>query len=300
MPVFPRWARGWSGPGEIWPSSSARSIIARAARSLPSPWVVALELGVDADAGLRAQALQLDQRRMPDGRDDVAVLASAGTVVEAGLEHASESVVRPDGSRTGGDPPADPPTSRRWLDGAFALCADWVNSQPEASMLLLMWVGGCSLVALTFAALTRADGPWLLGFLAIIAAQVMVLAGRATRLPPRVTWPLAIACLGVCALGFSGTDLVILLGLAACSCWWWTASRPSRSGYPRSSSRTAPRVRALCAPPRSPPRTRSRAISPACGGRGRPSPSRASRRWPTRGSSRRLAWIARELLPACA
>ena len=82
-------------------------------------------------------------------------------------------------------------------------------------MLLVMWLAGCSLVAVTSAALARADGPWLLGFAAIMAAQVVVLGGRAARLPPRVTWPLAIACLGVCALGYGGTDLVILLSLGA-------------------------------------------------------------------------------------
>ena len=49
--------------------------------------VVALELRVDPDAGLGGHALQLDERRVPDRLDDVAVPASARAVVEAGLEH---------------------------------------------------------------------------------------------------------------------------------------------------------------------------------------------------------------------
>jgi lipopolysaccharide/colanic/teichoic acid biosynthesis glycosyltransferase len=82
-------------------------------------------------------------------------------------------------------------------------------------MLLLMWLAGCSLVAVTSAALARADGPWLLGFAAIMAAQVVVLAGRATRLPARVTWPLAVACLSPCAFAYDAGDVAILIGLAA-------------------------------------------------------------------------------------
>ncbi len=81
-------------------------------------------------------------------------------------------------------------------------------------MLLLMWLAGCSLVALTSAALARADGPWLLGLAAIVAAQFVVVAGRAARLPSRVTWPLAIGCLAVFALGYHGADLALLLGLS--------------------------------------------------------------------------------------
>jgi lipopolysaccharide/colanic/teichoic acid biosynthesis glycosyltransferase len=82
-------------------------------------------------------------------------------------------------------------------------------------MLLLMWLAGCSLVALASAALVTADGPWLPGLVALMAMQAAVVAGRAARLPSRVTWPAALACVAVGALGYSGADLVVYLGLAA-------------------------------------------------------------------------------------
>lgn len=82
-------------------------------------------------------------------------------------------------------------------------------------MLLLMWLAGCSLVALASAALSMADGPWLLGLAGIIGGQAAVLAGRAARLPSRATWPAALACVAVAALGYGGADLVIYLGLMA-------------------------------------------------------------------------------------
>ena len=45
--------------------------------------VVGLELGPDPDARLRAQSLELDQRRVPDRLDDVAIPAPAGLVLKA-------------------------------------------------------------------------------------------------------------------------------------------------------------------------------------------------------------------------
>jgi lipopolysaccharide/colanic/teichoic acid biosynthesis glycosyltransferase len=82
-------------------------------------------------------------------------------------------------------------------------------------MLLLMWLAGCFLVALASAVLVKADGPWLLGLAVIMAAQVAVLAGRAARLPSRVTWAVALACLAVCAVGYGAADLLIYLPLVA-------------------------------------------------------------------------------------
>lgn len=82
-------------------------------------------------------------------------------------------------------------------------------------MLLLMWLAGALLVALASAALVNADGPWLLGFGAIIAAQATVLVGRAARLPSWATWPLALGCVAVGALGYGGADLILYLGLVA-------------------------------------------------------------------------------------
>src|SRR5215216_2897745 len=77
-----------------------------------------------------------------------------------------------------------------------------------------MWLAGCSLVALASAALSEADGPWLLGFAAIMAAQAAVLAGRAARLPPLVAWPPGFACVVIYALGYGIGDHVAYLGLA--------------------------------------------------------------------------------------
>ena len=50
-------------------------------------------------------------------------------------------------------------------------------------MLLLMWLVGCALVALESVLLSNSDGPWALGFAALMVAQGAVLARRAARLP---------------------------------------------------------------------------------------------------------------------
>lgn len=82
-------------------------------------------------------------------------------------------------------------------------------------MLLLMWLAGGALVALASAVLANADGPWVLGFGAIFAAQAAVLAGRAARLPFLATWPAALVCVAVGALGYGGADLAVYLGVVA-------------------------------------------------------------------------------------
>jgi lipopolysaccharide/colanic/teichoic acid biosynthesis glycosyltransferase len=82
-------------------------------------------------------------------------------------------------------------------------------------MLPLMWLAGCSLVALASAALWQAEGPWLLGFAALMAAQAAVPAGRAARLPALITWPLGLGCVVAYALGYGLADLAVYVGLAA-------------------------------------------------------------------------------------
>jgi lipopolysaccharide/colanic/teichoic acid biosynthesis glycosyltransferase len=82
-------------------------------------------------------------------------------------------------------------------------------------MLLLMWLAGCTLVAIASAALSEAEGPWFLGFAAIMAAQVAVLAGRTAWAPAAITWPLGFACVSVYAFGYGGDDPLIFLGLVA-------------------------------------------------------------------------------------
>jgi lipopolysaccharide/colanic/teichoic acid biosynthesis glycosyltransferase len=78
----------------------------------------------------------------------------------------------------------------------------------------LTWLASCALVALASAALSRAEGPWLLGLAAILAAQVALLVGRAARLPAAASWAIALACVALGALGYSGEDRLVYLGLA--------------------------------------------------------------------------------------
>jgi hypothetical protein len=82
-------------------------------------------------------------------------------------------------------------------------------------VLLLMWSGGCVLAALSSAALSGTSGSWLLGVAAIMCAQAAVLAGRAARLPSPAAWAVAVGCAAVGAVGHSGTDLLVYLGLGA-------------------------------------------------------------------------------------
>jgi len=82
-------------------------------------------------------------------------------------------------------------------------------------MLLLMWLAGCSLVALASAALGNSETPWLLGFAALMAAQAAVVAGRTTRLPVLVTWPLGLGGVVAYAFGYGLSDLAVFVGLAA-------------------------------------------------------------------------------------
>jgi lipopolysaccharide/colanic/teichoic acid biosynthesis glycosyltransferase len=68
-------------------------------------------------------------------------------------------------------------------------------------------------VAIASAALSRADGPLLLGFAAIMAAQIALLAGRAARLPTAASWAVALACVGAAGLGYSGDDRFVYVAL---------------------------------------------------------------------------------------
>jgi lipopolysaccharide/colanic/teichoic acid biosynthesis glycosyltransferase len=78
-----------------------------------------------------------------------------------------------------------------------------------------MWLSGCALTALVSTALARAEGPWLLGIAAIIAAQVVLLIGRSTRMPAGLSWAAAIGSVAVGAVGYGGHHLLVYLGLAA-------------------------------------------------------------------------------------
>ncbi len=81
-------------------------------------------------------------------------------------------------------------------------------------MLLLMWLGGCSLVAVATVALSGGDRPWL-GLAAVMAAQAAVLAGRAARLPSWATWPVAIGCGAIGTVGLGGLELALYVAVTA-------------------------------------------------------------------------------------
>jgi lipopolysaccharide/colanic/teichoic acid biosynthesis glycosyltransferase len=70
-------------------------------------------------------------------------------------------------------------------------------------------------MGLTAAVVARADGPWLLGLAAIMAADAAVVTARAARLPAWAAWPAAVGCAGVGAIGINGADLALYAGLLA-------------------------------------------------------------------------------------
>jgi lipopolysaccharide/colanic/teichoic acid biosynthesis glycosyltransferase len=71
------------------------------------------------------------------------------------------------------------------------------------------------LPTLAASGLSAVHGPGLLGVAAIFAALVWILAGRRARLPYWVAWPPAIGCAAVGALGQDGINLVLYLGVVA-------------------------------------------------------------------------------------
>jgi lipopolysaccharide/colanic/teichoic acid biosynthesis glycosyltransferase len=85
----------------------------------------------------------------------------------------------------------------------------------EVRILLLMWLAGCSLAALSAALVSHAGGPWLLGVAALIAAQGALMAARAARLPGWAAWPAVVACVAIGALGFDGWEAAAYVALVA-------------------------------------------------------------------------------------
>jgi len=79
-------------------------------------------------------------------------------------------------------------------------------------VLLLTWLAGCTLAAV-LGGLTWGGSAWVPGVAAVMAAQAAVLAGSASRLPSWATWPAALVCAAVGALGLHGTGLVLYLVL---------------------------------------------------------------------------------------
>ncbi|HEX3277799.1 MAG TPA: sugar transferase [Thermoleophilaceae bacterium] len=82
-------------------------------------------------------------------------------------------------------------------------------------MLSLTWLAGCALAATMSVAMARAEGPWVVGLVAIFAAQAALVLGRSTRLPPAATWAAALGSISVGALGYGGRERLVYLALAA-------------------------------------------------------------------------------------
>jgi lipopolysaccharide/colanic/teichoic acid biosynthesis glycosyltransferase len=160
-----------------------------------------------------------------------------------------------------------------------------------------MWLAGCSLVAIASVALSEAEGPWLLGFAAIMVAQVAVLAGRAARFPAWVTWPAALAVVSAYAFGYGAPDPFLFLGIVAALMLVVDRFAVLSVGLSAFLLRDAAAgTRALRSAPLAPPDPIARDFA-----RVRREESRlavASISVPeTRDSSRRLALIARGLVP---
>jgi lipopolysaccharide/colanic/teichoic acid biosynthesis glycosyltransferase len=81
-------------------------------------------------------------------------------------------------------------------------------------VLPVTWLTGCAIVALTSMGLSRIDGLWPLGFVAIVVAEAVLLAARRVHLPPIATWALGFACLAAGALACDGTERLLYLALA--------------------------------------------------------------------------------------
>lgn len=82
-------------------------------------------------------------------------------------------------------------------------------------LLVLLWLGGCALSALSAAALAHADGPWALGVAMVVAAPAALVTARAADVRARAAWPVALAFVGAGALGQHGAGLALYLALAA-------------------------------------------------------------------------------------
>uniref|UniRef100_A0A6J5ZL32 Unannotated protein n=1 Tax=freshwater metagenome TaxID=449393 RepID=A0A6J5ZL32_9ZZZZ len=69
-------------------------------------WIVALELGPDSHARLRREPLELNQRRIADRVDEIAVAAGAGTAFNRWNSHALQTIARRRAYRERLAPPA--------------------------------------------------------------------------------------------------------------------------------------------------------------------------------------------------
>jgi lipopolysaccharide/colanic/teichoic acid biosynthesis glycosyltransferase len=85
----------------------------------------------------------------------------------------------------------------------------------DAGMLFLIFLGACTLIGLATAVLASGDGAGVLGVAALIAAIGAILAGNAQRVSNWIAWPAAIACVVVGGVGLEGGELLLYFGLGA-------------------------------------------------------------------------------------
>ena len=80
-------------------------------------------------------------------------------------------------------------------------------------MLFLIFLGASTLIGLATAVLASGDGTGVLGVAALIAAMGAILAGNSERVSNWIAWPAAIACVVAGGLSLEGGELLLYLGL---------------------------------------------------------------------------------------
>jgi len=80
-------------------------------------------------------------------------------------------------------------------------------------MLFLIFLGASTLIGLATAVLASGDGTGVLGVAALIVAMGAILAGNSERVSNWIAWPTAIACVVAGGLSLEGGELLLYLGL---------------------------------------------------------------------------------------
>jgi lipopolysaccharide/colanic/teichoic acid biosynthesis glycosyltransferase len=83
----------------------------------------------------------------------------------------------------------------------------------DADMLFLIFLGACTLIGLATAVLASGDGAGLLGVAVLVAAMGAILAGTSERVSNWIARPAAIACVVAGGLSLDGGGLLLYLGL---------------------------------------------------------------------------------------
>jgi lipopolysaccharide/colanic/teichoic acid biosynthesis glycosyltransferase len=83
----------------------------------------------------------------------------------------------------------------------------------DAEMLFLTFLGASTLIGLATAVLASGGGAGLLGVAALVAAMGAILVATSERVPYWLAWPAAIACVVVGGSNLEGGELLLYLGL---------------------------------------------------------------------------------------